>query len=273
MLLKDFKLGTVSKPLFFNPYPFDNLKKDPELTADIQTALFNLGLLRSGIDGIYGNDTQNALVRFKRLNKFTGGNILLAPDIRELQRALAAGSPNLVTNTQATAIYGTRLYPQEIADLNKTLDYFDIESLEQIRIFMAQTAHESGGLKWFLELASGDDYEYNDDLGNTQPGDGRKFKGAGALQLTGRNNYRLLRDYTRDERVLSEGATYVAKTYPFFSAGVWWKANDVNRKITNGASNYLIGKLVNTGNMYSSFEANGAEDRAYYYDIARRVIV
>jgi hypothetical protein len=157
--------------------PFASLSSDSELTTEIQIALDNLSLLDSTIDGIYGDKTQNALVRFKRVNKSIGGNTLLLFDIQNLNRALLVGVPNIITNAEATAVYGTRLFPNEIADLNKCLHVFNIKSLEQIRIFLAQTAHESGCLKWMLELASGDAYEGRDDLGNTQPGDGRKFKG------------------------------------------------------------------------------------------------
>jgi len=40
------------------------------------------------------------------------------------------------------------------------------------------------------EYASGEAYEGRKDLGNTQTGDGKRFKGRGYIQLTGRNNYK-----------------------------------------------------------------------------------
>ena len=55
--------------------------------------------------------------------------------------------------------------------------------------FLAQVGHESGELRFKEEIASGAAYEGRRDLGNTQPGDGPRFKGRGLIQLTGRANY------------------------------------------------------------------------------------
>ena len=68
--------------------------------------------------------------------------------------------------------------------------YGIMDSKLRLAHFMAQLGHESGSFKYMEEIASGAAYEGRKDLGNTQPGDGKLFKGRGPIQLTGRANYR-----------------------------------------------------------------------------------
>lgn len=56
--------------------------------------------------------------------------------------------------------------------------------------FLAQIAHESGDLRYMEEIADGSAYEGVASLGNVHSGDGRRYKGRGPIQLTGRANYR-----------------------------------------------------------------------------------
>lgn len=152
----------------------------------------------------------------------------------------------------------------EIVELNKCLMQFDITTPTRIRHFLSQTAHESGGGRWKKELASGWDYEGRRDLGNTEPGDGPRFKGAGYIQLTGRANYQDFANYVKDPLVM-QGVNYVADRYPFTSAGFWWMNNGMNRLCDGNPTVEQVTRRVNGG-------YNGLDDRRMYYNRCLDVI-
>lgn len=170
----------------------------------------------------------------------------------------------LISKAQAEHIFGNLISESQLLDLNECLSKFQINTSQRMRHFLSQIAHESGGLRWLKELASGDEYEWRSDLGNNQAGDGKRFKGAGALQMTGRFNYQAFADFMGDQRIM-EGCNYVAERYPFCSAGFWWQSNRINELCDQGATVEDVTRRVNGG-------YNGLEDRRYYYNKACQVV-
>jgi predicted chitinase len=85
---------------------------------------------------------------------------------------------------------GSALASAEAPRAEKAMIEFGITTQNEAAAFIAQVLHESVFLRYFEEIASGAAYEGRRDLGNTHAGDGRRYKGRGPIQLTGRSNYR-----------------------------------------------------------------------------------
>jgi predicted chitinase len=148
--------------------------------------------------------------------------------------------------------------------LNQVLKDFEINTPTRAAAFIAQVAHESGQLLYKEEIASGDAYEGRMDLGNTQPGDGRRYKGRGLIQLTGRANYRqagqamnLPLEQTPD-RVVQDPYTNVAV------AGWYWKSRNINSAADAGDFEKVT-RLINGG-------LNGYDDRCHFWQRAKEAL-
>ena len=113
------------------------------------------------------------------------------------------------------------------------------------------------------ELASGDQYEGRLDLGNTQPGDGRRFKGRGLIQITGRSNYTAcslglgLGNALINQPDLLERSDLAAR-----SAGWFWNSRNINRFADRDDLNSVT-RTINGG-------LTNIEDRALRLSRAKR---
>ncbi|GAC14915.1 peptidoglycan-binding protein [Aliiglaciecola lipolytica] len=144
-----------------------------------------------------------------------------------------------------------------------TLASYQINTPLRIAHFMGQVTHECAGFRTTEEFASGAAYEGRADLGNDQPGDGKRYKGRGLLQLTGRANYR---KYGKMLNLPLEDDPQIAAD-PAISLKIaceYWKSRDINAAAD---MNDLIRvtKLVNGGR-------RGLEDRRKYFQKAKMAL-
>jgi predicted chitinase len=147
--------------------------------------------------------------------------------------------------------------------MQQAMAEFDITSYLRETAFLAQLAHESAELRYMEEIASGAAYEGRVSLGNTQPGDGKRFKGRGPIQLTGRANYTkygqlLGLDLVNDPEIAA------TKEVGFRIASQFWKLNGLN-ELADQQQFKTITKRINGG-------YNGLDDRIKYYERARKVM-
>lgn len=128
------------------------------------------------------------------------------------------------------------------APLTEAMDHFYIDTPKRQAVFLAQVAHESGSLKWVSETWGPTPQQMRYEppsslattLGNTQPGDGSRYRGHGLIQVTGRANHRLMQatlrragyedapDFEAGPQLLCEPQWAAA------SAGAFWWARGLN---------------------------------------------
>mgnify|MGYP000435029397 CR=1 FL=1 len=114
-----------------------------------------------------------------------------------------------------------------IDPINEVLEKYQINTALRCQMFLAQIGHESGQLRYTEELASGVAYEGRRDLGNTQTGDGVKYKGRGLIQITGRSNYALC-SLALDLPLLERPELLAQPQWAALSAGWYWNNYNLN---------------------------------------------
>lgn len=114
-----------------------------------------------------------------------------------------------------------------LTPLSETMLKYFINTAPRKAAFLAQLMHESGSLQYVREIASGEAYEGRKDLGNTEPGDGKRFKGRGLIQLTGRANYKALSDAFGVDFVSTPSLLEEPK-WAALSAGWFWDSRKLN---------------------------------------------
>ena len=144
------------------------------------------------------------------------------------------------------------------------LTRYAITTLLRQAHFLAQVCEESWGMSDLKEESSGKEYEGRKNLGNTQPGDGVRFKGRGLIQLTGRANYsRIGRELDLnlvDHPELAETAAVAVDT-----ACLFWSDHHFNR-LADHDDLKAITRKVNGKHM------RGLKERARYLALAKSLL-
>jgi putative chitinase len=153
--------------------------------------------------------------------------------------------------------------------INATIEKYQITDPKRLAAFLAQIAHESGSLKYVRELADGQAYEGRKDLGNIKPGDGPKFKGRGAIQITGRTNYTLLSDAFKID-LLNKPEILEQPLYAMLSAGWFWNERGLNG-LADAENFLLISKRINGVNKKTGLP-NGWDDRVKHWTTCKAAL-
>lgn len=149
--------------------------------------------------------------------------------------------------------------------LNVYMNVYDINNPMRVAAFIAQIGHESGSFRYTEEIASGDAYEGRKDLGNIKLGDGKRYKGRGLIQITGRANYEQISkamdtDFVNNPHLLSTQDRAAA------SACWWWRSRGLNELADREINFRKITRIINGG-------YNGLADRESIYKRALKVLV
>jgi putative chitinase len=154
-----------------------------------------------------------------------------------------------------------------LGPLNEAMQEFDISAtVERETAFLAQIAHESGECRYVIEIASGEAYEGRKDLGNTEAGDGVRYKGRGLIQITGRANYAACSEalFGYPSKLLTNPELLEEPGNACRSAAWFWDSRGLNELADKGDFK-LITKRINGG-------FNGYADRLAYFQRAQEAL-
>ena len=154
--------------------------------------------------------------------------------------------------------------------LREAMAEFAINTPARAAAFVAQLAHESGQFRFMEEIWGPTPAQRRYEpastlaatLGNSEAGDGRRFKGRGPIQITGRANYRRFGDLLGTDLV-SEPDRAALPELAFRIAGLFWSKKGLNELADRATDESFreITRRINGG-------FNGLDDRRKFYGVA-----
>lgn len=203
----------------------------------------------------------------------------------------------MLTSEQFADLFPNCKDPEGWVDaMNEVFPEYGIDTPQRIAAFIAQCGHESGGWRVFSEnlnysakalnavfpkyfvRAGRDAEEYHRQPekianvvyagrmgnGNTDSGDGWKFRGRGPIQLTGHDNYAAFSSDMEVDAVDNPDIVSEEKEVALKSAIWFWNKNNLNRYADSGDIKTMT-KRINGGYI-------GLEDRIHHWEEALKAL-
>ena len=214
--------------------------------------------------GTYGDpanqDFINRKIRSDGFSTYQRGDVPVPPPVGDAAKVLARATGLSVDNA-------AEILPGVQTGLVNSI----CNNPLRIGMWLAQMGHESAGWQATEEYASGEAYEGRADLGNTEPGDGVRYKGRSWIMVTGRHNYGLMSDWACGEGLVGSPTYFVDDPYALAEikwAGVgpawyWVVARPDINDLSDKGDVYTVTLRINGG-------TNGLQDRQNRYDLAMR---
>ena len=224
---------------------------------------------RLGVDGLYGSNTGKGIVwAQQQIGGSAAVDGLLEPGDPHVAGMVVRVPSNLTLDTVGLIFSNARLPLVEKywAHLEPAMMRYEINTPMRQAHFLSQIGHESGELRYNEELATGAAYEGRGDLGNTEAGDGVRFKGRGLIQLTGRANYTSYGHYRGLNLTDGDNPKQVADDPDMaVDAACWfWKTRGINA-LADRDDVRSVTRRINGG-------TNGLDDRIRLLQRARTVL-
>lgn len=170
-------------------------------------------------------------------------------------------TPELLSAATRCGLAAARVWAEPVT---RAMTRYEIDTVLRQAAFLAQIGHESGNFVFTREVwgptPAQAKYEGRVDLGNTEPGDGFRFRGRGLIQITGRANYeacgRALGLPLLEEPQLLEEPEFASTSAGWF----WCDLKRLNALADRGEFE-TITRRINGG-------TNGAADRGVRYQRA-----
>lgn len=155
--------------------------------------------------------------------------------------------------------------------INVWADTFGINTPLRMAHFLGQVLHETNGLTCTQEMGSSKYFEKYEQgklaqmLGNTQHGDGERYKGRGLIMITGRANYKAYQRSKYCNGDIMNEPELLEMPCGAVKSGMWWWKNHGCNALADKDDVLALTKKINGG-------TNGLESRAEWTKKCKKVL-